>query len=111
VQVTLTTMGRRSGQPRPVRLYAWENGSDLVVVGSRGGAAHDPAWVANLRANPLATVTRGRRDMPIRGREVAGEEREGLWRLIVERFPPYERYQRRTDRRIPLFVLEPADER
>ena len=108
MQITLTTTGARSGQPRPATLYAWEDGHRLVIVGSRGGAARHPAWVHNLRARPHAIVTRGRESSEMVAHEVtAAEERERLWQLVVERFPLYDTYQRRTARRIPLFVLEP----
>ena len=107
MQIQLTTTGARSGKPRPVTLYAWEDGDRLVIVGSRGGSARHPAWVHNLRANPRATVTRGRETTEMAAREVTGpDERARLWQLVVSRFPLYATYQRRTDRRIPLFVLE-----
>jgi deazaflavin-dependent oxidoreductase (nitroreductase family) len=106
MQITLTTTGRKSGLPRPVTLYGWEDGDDLVVVGSRGGGRRDPAWVVNLRADPRATVRRGKETYPVRAREVGGSERERLWQLVVDRFPNYGTYQRRTTRIIPLFVLE-----
>lgn len=106
--VTLTTTGRKTGQPRAVTLYAYEDADRLVVVGSSGGAARDPAWAGNLREDPLATVKRGREVRSVRAREVDGEERERLWRLVTEAFPLYATYQRRTKRPIPLFVLEPS---
>ena len=106
MRITLTTTGRRSGKPRPVTIYAWEDGDDLVVVGSWGGARNDPSWVANLRAEPRATVRHGKNEYAVRAREVRGRTRDRLWRLVVDRFPLYERYQRRTERVIPLFVLE-----
>ena len=106
MQITLTTTGRRSGQPRAVPLYGFEDGQRLVIVGSRGGAARDPAWVANLRSHPRATVRRGREVREVRAHEVDGPERDRLWRLVCEGFPLYETYQRRTKRLIPLFVLE-----
>ncbi len=105
MQITLTTTGRKSGQPRSVTLYAWEDGDDLVVVGSWGGSTRDPAWATNLRAEPRATVKRGKRDYEVEATEVSGKERERLWAMVVERFPMYARYQRKTDRQIPLFVL------
>ena len=61
-QVTLIATGRRSGTPRAVILYAFDDGENLVIVGSRGGSAKDPAWAANLRDEPLATVRIGRED-------------------------------------------------
>lgn len=106
--ITLTTTGRRSGEPRPVTLYAFEDGERLVVVGSRGGAPRDPAWVTNLRADPRATMRRGRQDQDVRAREVGGDERDRLWQLVTAAFPLYASYQRRTTRQIPLFVLETA---
>lgn len=108
-KITLTTTGRRSGQPREVPLYAFEDGEGLVIVGSLGGAARDPAWVANLRADPRATVRRGRAAREVRAREVTGSDRERLWHLVCTAFPLYATYQRRTTRLIPLFVLQPAD--
>ena len=108
VTVALTTTGRRSGLPRPVTLYAFEDVGRLVVVGSAGGAAMDPDWVGNLRADPEATVRRGRTTQPVRAHEATGEEYARLWELVATEFPLYRTYQRRTERTIPLFVLEPA---
>lgn len=106
-KVTLTTTGRRTGQSREAILYAFDDGDRLVVVGSRGGAAHDPHWAHNLRADARATVRRGkRRPQPMRATEADGDERDRLWALVCREFPLYATYQRRTDRRIPLFVLE-----
>lgn len=106
MQVRVTTTGRKTGQPREVTLYGFEDGDRLVIVGSRGGAARDPTWVANLRANPRAAVRVGREVRQVEAREVAGEERERLWKLVTAAFPLYATYQRRTSRTIPLFVLE-----
>jgi F420H(2)-dependent quinone reductase len=106
--IALSTIGRRSGRRRSVTLYAFEDGARLVVVGSRGGAARDPAWAVNLRANPNAHVRRGSSEWDVQAREVEpGDERERLWVLVTEAFPLYDAYQRRTRRLIPLFVLEP----
>ena len=106
MKITLTTTGRRSGEPRDVPLYAWDDGERLVIVGSVGGAARDPHWVRNLRAQPRATVTKGRQSREMRAEEVDGPERERLWKLVTEAFPLYATYQRKTKRVIPLFVLE-----
>lgn len=108
-KVTLTTTGRRSGEPRPVTLYAFEDGERLVIVGSAGGQAQDPAWVDNLRALPMATLKRGKTTRTIQAREVDGAERDRLWLLVVDGFPLYATYQRRATRDIPLFVLEGVD--
>lgn len=106
MQISLTTTGARTGRSRTVTLYAWEDGEALVIVGSLGGAPRHPAWVHNLRSHPHATVKHGEQSDGVTAREVEEPgERERLWRLVVDRFPLYETYQRRTDRRIPLFVL------
>jgi deazaflavin-dependent oxidoreductase (nitroreductase family) len=106
--IVLATTGRRSGQPRRATLYAFPDGDALVVVGSLGGAARHPAWVHNLRAQPRATVRRGRTDEAVAAREVTEpRERQRLWALVTGAFPLYAAYQRRTKRLIPLFVLEP----
>jgi deazaflavin-dependent oxidoreductase (nitroreductase family) len=107
MQVRVTTTGRRSGEPRTVTLYAFETPDGaLVITGSWGGKARDPAWVHNLRAHTSATVRVGRDERSVRAREVAGSERESLWALVTEEFPMYATYQRQTKRVIPLFVLE-----
>lgn len=106
MKVTLTTTGRRTGQLRSVTLYAFADGEDLVVVGSLGGAPRDPWWAVNLRAEPRATVLIGREARVVRAREVDGAERDRLWLLVCEGFPLYRTYQRKTERVIPLFVLE-----
>jgi F420H(2)-dependent quinone reductase len=107
-QVSVTTTGRRSGEARTVTLYAFDDGERLVIVGSRGGAARDPAWAVNLREDPRATVKVGREERAVLAREVEGPERERLWELVCADFPLYATYQRRTRRRIPLFALEPS---
>jgi deazaflavin-dependent oxidoreductase (nitroreductase family) len=108
VVINLTTTGRKTGKPRSVELFAFDDGERLVIVGSRGGSARDPAWAGDLRADPRASVTKGDEEWAVRAYEVGGEERERLWRLVAGEFPLYESYRRRTTRTIPLFVLEPA---
>lgn len=110
VTITLTTTGRRTGQARPVTLYAFEDEDDLVIVASSGGSPHDPAWAGNLRAEPRASVRVGKAVRPVRAREVdvPSGERDRLWTLVTEAFRYYAAYQRKTDRIIPLFVLEPG---
>jgi deazaflavin-dependent oxidoreductase (nitroreductase family) len=107
LKVILTTRGARSGTPRPAELYAWPDADRLVIVGSSGGSVRHPAWVHNLRAHPRATVQRGTETVEMRAREVTDpDERARLWPFVVEQFPLYGTYQRRTKRLIPLFVLE-----
>jgi deazaflavin-dependent oxidoreductase (nitroreductase family) len=111
MRVTLVTIGARTGASRSATLYAWEDGDRLVVVGSRGGSARNPGWVHNLRANPRATVSAGRRSWEADASELPeGEERDRIWSMVVERFGLYDTYQRRTRRLIPLFVLKRVDE-
>ena len=82
-----------------------------MIVGSRGGAARDPAWAINLRSEPRARVRIGKTERDVEAREVnSGRERERLWALVTEAFPMYATYQRRTKRLIPIFVLEPIEE-
>jgi deazaflavin-dependent oxidoreductase (nitroreductase family) len=106
---TLTTTGRKSGKRRSVTLYAFDDGPNLVIVGSWAGRPKDPAWVGNLRAEPDASIRVGRETREVRAREVKvpSAERDRLWTLVTEAFRYYETYQRKTTRVIPLFVLEP----
>jgi deazaflavin-dependent oxidoreductase (nitroreductase family) len=108
VQIKLTTTGRRTRQPRTVSLYGWPWHDAIVVVGSRGGARADPAWAGNLRADPMAVVQLGNEATRVRAREVGSAERDEIWPFVVEQFPLYGSYQRRTARTIPLFVHEPV---
>ena len=109
MNITLTTIGRRSGRRREVTLYAWEDGDRLVIVGSRGGAAKDPNWAHNLRADGRATVKHRRQLREVQATEVNGKEHDRLWALVTKAFPMYASYQRKTSRIIPLFVLETVD--
>ena len=109
-QIRLTTTGRRSGVPRHVTLYAFPTGEGedrLVVVGSSGGSARDPAWVANLRADAHAIVSTASGSRAVLAHEAVGADRARLWSVVCAAFPLYATYQRRTARLIPLFVLEP----
>jgi F420H(2)-dependent quinone reductase len=106
--IKLVTTGRRTGKPRQVTLYGVPDGDGLVIVGSAGGSPTHPAWVHNLRAHPDVRIRDGGETRDVRAREVAEADRERLWELVSAAFPLYRQYQRRTDRLIPLFVLEPA---
>lgn len=106
--ISLTTTGRRTGRPREVELYAFDDGDRVVVVGSRGGSGKDPAWAANLRSLPRAVVRRDDQEWTVRAYEASGAERDRLWEIVCAGYPVYEWYQSRTARTIPIFVLEPA---
>ena len=110
IKATLTTTGRKTGKPRSVPLYAFEDGDGLVIVGSWAGGPKDPAWVGNLRSEPRATVRVGKVERAVLAREVRvpSDERDRLWTVVTQGFRYYETYQRKTKRVIPLFVLEPA---
>jgi len=106
----LTTTGRRSGKPRTTPLTFFRCGSKLVVVASNGGADRAPAWSLNLRQEPAAGVRIGSERLAVQAREASAEERERLWPTIVGTYAGYGRYEQRTTRRIPLFILTPARE-
>ena len=104
----LTTTGRKTGKPRTVPLLYAAAGTGYTVIGSKGGAPADPAWVVNLRANPEARIDLGGRRIAVRAREAEGEERDRLWSAMADGYKGYDGYQEKTTRRIPIFVLEPA---
>lgn len=109
MRIRLTTTGARTGELRTTTLYAWQDDDDLIVVGSRGGAAHDPGWAHNLRANRMAQVSTGTLVWDAAAEEIDdGAERDRLWALVVKAFPSYASFQRGTKRRIPLFRLRAA---
>jgi deazaflavin-dependent oxidoreductase (nitroreductase family) len=105
----LTTTGRKSGQPRTQPLAYTRAGDGYAVIASKGGAARHPLWYLNLRANPLAEVTVGRETRNVRARDAQGEERERLWRALADLYAGYDRYAKKTSRRIPVVVLEPFE--
>ncbi len=107
--LVLHHVGARTGTAREDTLLYRAHGDDLVVVASKGGGERNPAWLHNLRAHPDVTVELpgSRRPVAVHAREVDGEEREALWRFMVEMWPFYETYQRNTQRRIPIVVLTP----
>ena len=103
----LTTTGRKTGRERTNPLLYLEDGENLVVVASVGGAPKHPDWYWNLKANPETRVQIKDRTLRVRAEEAKDEEKRRLWRLVVEMYPPYEDYQQRTQREIPVFVLRP----
>lgn len=103
----LVTRGRRSGTPRTAPLLYLEDGDRLVVVASKGGMSHHPKWYLNLEANPDVEVELGAERRPMTARRASPDEKAALWPRLVSMYPPYESYQARTDREIPVVVLEP----
>jgi deazaflavin-dependent oxidoreductase (nitroreductase family) len=105
----LTTTGRKTGQPRTSPLLYTDAGNNAyMVIASKGGSDQHPFWYLNLQANALAEVTIGRHTLPVRARDAQGEERERLWRALADLNPGFDGYAKKTSRRIPVVVLEPA---
>jgi deazaflavin-dependent oxidoreductase (nitroreductase family) len=105
----LTTSGRRSGELRTTPLIHRADGGRWIVVASKGGAPEHPGWFENLAAEPDATIQVRDEVIPVRAAVAEGEERERLWSLMSEVWPAYDEYAQRTDRRIPVVVLERRD--
>jgi len=105
----LATTGRKSGERRTSMLTSpYQEGDTIVVVASRGGDDHHPAWYLNLVADPDVEVTfHGEEPRPMRARVADAEERARLWPIITADHDNYAGYQRRTDREIPVVLLEP----
>jgi deazaflavin-dependent oxidoreductase (nitroreductase family) len=103
----LTTTGRRSGQARRTALIFGRDGDNYLLVGSRGGADHHPQWYLNLETNPEVLLQVKGEQIPARARTATAEEKPRLWKIMAEIYPPYDEYQTRTQREIPLIVLEP----
>ncbi|SDJ95828.1 deazaflavin-dependent oxidoreductase, nitroreductase family [Nonomuraea maritima] len=102
----LTTKGRKSGKSYTTPLIYQRFGDDYLVVASKGGAPEHPQWYQNLVADPEVEVqVRGDR-FTARARTAASEERPGMWRVMAATWPPYDEYQQKTDREIPVVVLE-----
>ncbi|ROZ85976.1 nitroreductase family deazaflavin-dependent oxidoreductase [Gordonia sp. OPL2] len=104
--VLFTTTGAKSGKQRYVPLMRVEENGKYLMVASKGGAPEHPAWYHNVKANPTVIAQDGEEVRTLTAREISGEEREHWWELAVAAFPPYAEYQTKTDRQIPVFVLE-----
>jgi deazaflavin-dependent oxidoreductase (nitroreductase family) len=102
----LTATGRRSAQKLSTPLIYGTRGDDYLVVASKGGAPEHPAWYQNLLADPDAEIQVRSDRFPVRARTATGEEREELWAVMIERWPAYDEYQAKTEREIPVVVLE-----
>ena len=102
----LTTKGRKSGEERttPLIYQPWEDA--YVVVASKGGAPEPPSWYLNLEADPEVEVQVRDDVFPARARTATPLEKRTLWRLMTDTWPDYDEYQKKTDREIPVVVLE-----
>jgi deazaflavin-dependent oxidoreductase (nitroreductase family) len=105
----LDHVGAKSGQKRTTPLVYVEDRPNLVVVASKGGHPRHPAWYHNLLAHPDTTVQVGSQRHAVHARVAGPEERERLWPKAVEVYSGYEDYQKRTEREIPLVILQPRD--
>jgi len=103
----LITKGRKSGEPRTAPLIYLQDGDDYVLVASKGGMSHHPAWYLNLEANPECEVEIGQARSPMRARRVSDEEKATLWPRLLAVYPDYDDYQARTERNIPVVRLSP----
>ena len=106
--ILLTTRGVKSGKLRKVPLMRVEHDGVYAIVASLGGAPKNPVWYNNVVAHPEVELQDGAESGRYSAREVTGEEKATWWERAVAAYPDYADYQERTDRQIPVFVLEPA---
>ena len=106
--ILLTTVGAKSGRLRKVPLMRVEHDGRYAAVASLGGAPKHPVWYHNVLADPHVELQDGTVKQDMVAREVTGEEKAQWWERCVAAFPDYADYQKKTDREIPVFVLEPA---
>jgi deazaflavin-dependent oxidoreductase (nitroreductase family) len=106
--VIVTNRGASSGKIRKTPLMRVEHDGLYALIASQGGAPKHPLWYHNLVAHPDVELQDGAHKQAMRAREVAGEERSQWWERAVAAYPPYADYQLKTERQIPVFVLEPA---
>jgi len=109
--IVLTSVGAKTGKLRKTALMRVEHDGEYAVVASRGGAAANPTWYYNLAKNPHVELQDGPTKLDYRAREVRGDEKATWWRRAVEVWPDYDKYQAKTNRQIPVFVLEPIRDR
>lgn len=106
----LTTTGRKSGQRRSTMLTSpWQDGDRMAIIASAGGNDTHPAWFLNLEADPDVEVRTKDRTREMTARITSGEERTEIWEAVAEKYKNYTGYQSKTDREIPVVVLEPKD--
>jgi deazaflavin-dependent oxidoreductase (nitroreductase family) len=104
----LTTTGRKSGQRRDTPLIYGRSGENYLVVASKGGADEPPAWFVNLEADPETEVQVKADRLKTRARVATPEEKPQMWKTMTSAWPAYDEYQTKTEREIPVVVLEPV---
>lgn len=102
----LTTTGKKSGEPLLLPLFYGEDNGNYVVVASKGGAPEHPAWYTNLVANPEVEVQVRNEKFPAIARTATEDEKPALWEKMAVIWPPYNEYQQKTERPIPVVILE-----
>jgi F420H(2)-dependent quinone reductase len=108
--VIVTNRGRKTGAIRKTPLMRVADGSNYILVASQGGAPEHPKWYFNLKADPNVEIRDKTKVQKMRVREVVDPaERERLWEIAVKAYPPYQAYQEKTDRIIPVFLAEPVE--
>ena len=107
--IVLTSVGARTGALRKTALMRVEHDGVYAIVASLGGAAHNPVWYHNLKADPHVELQDGPTTRDFLAREVIGDEKAVWWARAVETWPAYDAYQAKTTRQIPIFVLEPIE--
>jgi F420H(2)-dependent quinone reductase len=105
--IVLTSVGAKTGKLRKTALMRVEHDGLYAVVASKGGEPKHPTWYHNLKAHPHVELQDGAARRDYRARELAGEERDVWWERSVEAWPDYAKYQTKTERVIPVFILEP----
>ncbi len=107
--IIVTHKGNKSGAIRKIPLMRVQDGDNYVLVGSYGGNPKHPVWVHNIRANPDVEIRDETEVFKMRVREITDDAtRDRLWQISADAFPPYDEYQAKTDRKIPVFLAEPV---
>lgn len=104
----LTTIGRKSGEPRTTATLCLRDGARVILPASFGGRDGNPLWYLNLKANPEVRVQVRDEHLTMKARDATEEERRRYWPVLIKMYPPYEGYRDATDRVIPLVVCEPV---
>jgi len=104
--IYLTTTGAKSGLPHSTPVLCIPDGENLILVGSNWGNPKNPSWAYNLRANPQTQVRKGKTVKDFSARELGGDERAVYWQKAVRFYPPYVSYEQRSNRLLPIFLLE-----
>ena len=107
--IIVTHKGNKSGAIRKIPLMRVQDGDNYVLVGSYGGSPKHPVWVHNIRANPDIEIRDETQVLKMRVHEITDDAtRDRLWQISADAFPPYDKYQAKTDRKIPVFLAEPV---